>query len=725
MEPNTNTPLVIKNKVNKIANEYSDKEYLQNYQFIIREYLAKPDAIGRGLLLFHSPGFGKSITTASIAEYNRVHEPKRKIIVLLSKSLQDNFKGNIRKYMNSNKEISHIKSYNQIDDIIDKKYNFVSLNASNMYTQITTLDKSEEEKQYEKSLEKLNEYIGGSRGVLENSILIIDEVHNLCSGIKNGSKNAVQLYNTIMQTRDIKLLFLTGTPIVNSPFEIVPLFNMLRGYTIFNKVKYTLFPENEDKFNNFFIDRENNTIKNRSIFQNRITGLCSYYGNYYFKDQQVAGFPTEYPLVIEKVHMSETQFINYQEMRSIEEKEESSKYNSKQSIESFIDKDKSKSISSYRIRSRQVSNYSVPPYAIREYMENNKRVVKRSIHSIKGIDLKNLDKFSPKFKKIIGNIKKYPDQLAVIYSEFVDTGINLMGLVLKEVEGYIYWRDSPKNISLGEETGAEFDLNSEFSKQNTGKKGDKKVKSLGKKIKTYAIISGSVPFSERESILKVFNSNENVDGSLISVLMISKSGSEGLTLKNVRSLHIMEPFWNYARIEQVIARGSRYMSHSFLPKNQQDITPYLYVSTYPKDFKQVKNGNERTTDEELLHNSLRGKVLRDRFELSIIESSIDCNYHKLNLKTGVDCHLCLPDNKKLYNHDINADILNNPCLPLVATEKDLKKITVDSSDYYYDFDKKLNKLLGIYRYDNDIDNYIQLEKNNPVYSQIIMKVLKL
>ena len=33
-----------------------------------------------------------------------------------------------------------------------------------------------------------------------------------------------------MGTKNIKLLFLTGTPIVNGPFDIVPLFNMLKGF---------------------------------------------------------------------------------------------------------------------------------------------------------------------------------------------------------------------------------------------------------------------------------------------------------------------------------------------------------------------------------------------------------------------------------------------------------------------------------------------------------------
>ena len=54
----------------------------------------------------------------------------------------------------------------------------------------------------------------------------------------------------IMKTKNIKIIFLTGTPIVNSPFEIVPCFNMLMGQ-INGK---SFFPEIEEDFNNWFIN---------------------------------------------------------------------------------------------------------------------------------------------------------------------------------------------------------------------------------------------------------------------------------------------------------------------------------------------------------------------------------------------------------------------------------------------------------------------------------------
>lgn len=134
---NTKLTLEVKNEIAKIADTYKDDNYLQRFQYIVKEYMVKSDI--RGLLIYHGVGSGKSITAASIAETYRRIDPQRKIVILLSKSLQANFKGNIRKYMFNDKETHGHKSKDSINNIIESKYKFISLNASNMYKQITYL----------------------------------------------------------------------------------------------------------------------------------------------------------------------------------------------------------------------------------------------------------------------------------------------------------------------------------------------------------------------------------------------------------------------------------------------------------------------------------------------------------------------------------------------------------------------------------------------------------
>jgi hypothetical protein len=729
--PTTNFTLEVKNTVENIANTYVDSEYLEKFQYVAKEYMVNGSS--RGLLLFSTVGSGKSITAASISEFYRKEDPSRKIIILLAKSLQNNFKGNLRKYMFNNKNSRESRSKDHINEVIEDKYKFVSLNAGNMYNQILNVNKTDTELEYDaimkydKYLGKLTDHLeevnGGSRGILENTLLIIDEVHNFAISIKNGSKNAINLYNTIMKTKNIKLLFLSGTPIVNNPFELVPLFNMLKGFLHIGKVKYTLFPEDYEGFSNFFIDKETNSIKNKSVFQNRIVGLVSYYGDYYFQDKRREGFPDEKPLIIKNIPMGAYQFAKYQEARNLEEKEMSGKFKKASSFDGFAVKDGSDSSpSTYRIRSRQISNYLIPKYAIKEVNVENKIVTKKLIHDIKPEDLRDLNVHSPKFKEIIKTIKEYPNQLSYVYTEFVNgEGANLFALVLEEVENYVYWHKSKNYIQ--DETDA-FDL--EFDKgtgpERTESKVDKKSQNKNKQ-KTYALITGNVPFTERENILKVFNSKKNITGDYISLLIISKSGAEGLTFKNIRSIHIMEPFFNWARPEQVLARGSRLYSHADLPKDQQTVQPYLYISTYPVGYPD-KDKTQLTTDEELLRLSVMGKKLRDQFVLALIESSIDCSSNKVNNK-DLNCYLCRPDNKPLYYADLNKSIMSNNCQHLKESDTstiDAKKITFDGQTYYYTKDG--NKI-KIYIFDDIIGNYTELKKSNSVYADLVVKLLDL
>ena len=65
-------------------------------------------------------------------------------------------------------------------------------------------------------------------------------------------------------------------------------------------------------------------------------------------------------------------------------------------------------------------------------------------------------------------------------------------------------------------------------------------------------------------------------------MIISSAGAEGISLTCVRQVHVLEPFWNYVRIDQVLGRAVRMKSHLDLPKEERNVEQYLYVSTLPK-----------------------------------------------------------------------------------------------------------------------------------------------
>lgn len=772
---NTNTPLQIKNSINNIYNTYDEKkEFLQYYQYAIRNYLIESDS--RGLLIYHDPGYGKSILAASLADFYRKHDPKRQIIILLSKSLQSNLENNIKKYMRGNPDNEGFeKSDKFIDNIIANKYKFVSLNASNMYEQISNIKISESEKEFDKKLASFNKEIGvdddnkmlkGSKNFLENSLIIIDEFHNLANSITNKSKNAINLYNALMRTKNIKMIFLTGTPLTNNPFECVPTFNLLRGYittdgksatNVSGSNRHTLFPENPKDFQNFFIKKNANktlSINNKAIFQNRITGLVSYYGNFYFDKKSMEGFPQELPLKIERVYMSTFQFTRYMETRDIEKAEDANKFKkASQTNNGFVISDDSgKSSSSYRIRSRQVSNYYIPEYALT--FRNARTSVDKHISKIKIDDLKNLDKYSPKFKCIIQNIDKFPNQLGIVYSEFVNgEGLFLFGRVLENAYNYKYWSTSKKFKRMQESETNEFDI-------DLGDNATSIIGGIDKQSheKTYAIISGEISFLERQEILKIFNSRENINGNLISLLLLSKTGAEGLNLKNVRHIHICEPFWNYTRIEQVIARAVRMNAHSMLDKKLQTVQPFIYISIPPKGYKPIGKP-EKTTDEELLHSALINKKLIDEFNLAIIESSIDCSLHYTKLESSIKknfkCHLCSPTGVPLYSSDLYTDIKYDPCKELkqydmnktksstkdtkmekdeeskvfkeikvqIGENNDIENATSEETFYYYQ-DVNDPRNIKIFKFDENLNGYVPMKQSYPFYSNIIRKILK-
>ena len=59
--------------------------------------------------------------------------------------------------------------------------------------------------------------------------------------------------------------------------------------------------------------------------------------------------------------------------------------------------------------------------------------------------------------------------------------------------------------------------------------------------------------------------NGNIEGHKIKVVLISKAGSEGIDLKFIRQVHILDPWYNMNRPEQTIGRAVRNFSHKDLP----------------------------------------------------------------------------------------------------------------------------------------------------------------
>ena len=72
---------------------------------------------------------------------------------------------------------------------------------------------------------------------------------------------------------------------------------------------------------------------------------------------------------------------------------------------------------------------------------------------------------------------------------------------------------------------------------------------------------------------------ENKDGKHIKFVLGSKVMNEGVSLSNVGEVHILDVYFNFGRVDQVVGRGIRWCSH-YQQMNENNIYPYVNVYKY-------------------------------------------------------------------------------------------------------------------------------------------------
>ena len=156
-------------------------------------------------------------------------------------------------------------------------------------------------------------------------------------------------------------------------------------------------------------------------------------------------------------------------------------------------------------------------------------------------------------------------------------------------------------------------------------------------------------------------------GEIVKILMITSSGSEGITLQNTRFVHIIEPYWHPVRTDQVIGRARRICSHKNLAEEFRTVDVFVYLMTFtekqlngdpsaeiesersPIVSNELKNSKADkskidkitsfTSDETLYEISSIKKTTADSILKAIKESAIDCQIHaQSNQKEGLVCY---------------------------------------------------------------------------------------
>lgn len=661
---NTNFPAELAEILKKVPKKNDDGFYY--HQRVTYVYAMK--ATDRGMMISYEPGYGKSRIAAAWAEMGL--EQGWEPVILATKTLHDNFRKGLFEYRKT------LPKFQKEDDVlvkadINRMYEFISSNASNMADQVERTVQNKE----------LDDKLGTMMGTiqsLEGKMIVIDEAHNLFNAITNGSKNALRLYNMIMKTKKIKLIFLTATPIINEPFELVPCMNMLEG-TIQGQ---TLFPEDWSEFYKYFVDMEHLKIKNKDKFQNRILGKVSYYGSIYEGSPKSQtgrkdvisrkDFPDELHTIVESVPMSREQFAQYIIAEDTEKRQSSKVYGMKAKVP--LQKPGIISSSTYRVETRQISNYAFPKYVPKKAPPQTKASL------IKEEDIRKLKEFSPKLDLVKTNVKKYKKN--IIYSQFLNGTLRVLQRNM-ETDGWTKWDGIKKG-----------------------------------KGRCYSEISGDIPEEERTAILKVFNDKNNMYGELINDLFITAAGSEGLDTKDVDAVHQLEPYWNPSRDVQVRARAIRLKSHERRPAKDRIVQPYLYLSVPPVGSDRV----ELTTDQQLHTKSENASKLNQSFFYALVEASIDCIVHSNEVrdfdKKDLKCVMCQPTGKKLHGKFNEDMILSSPCKPYKEETVKVKSIKIGDEKYFYNLDDGLE----VYKYDPNLDVYSPIDESSDEYRIISDKI---
>jgi superfamily II DNA or RNA helicase len=642
-----------------------------------------------------------TMTSVSIAEFFK--NTGKDILVLSSKSLQINYRKEIHNFRKIQSENGETDGENREEGNADslENYKFITSNARNMIDKITQSNSKNSEKEgVQNKLEDMLSEI--NKQSLDNKIIIIDEAHNLFNSISNGSEIANAFYDMVLNAKNIKLILMTGTPVINDPFELAICYNMLVGVMGEKKKKerFTLLPEYYSDFSKYFIAPSRSGILNEDKFKNRIFGLTSYYGDFYTSASAMSitedlkqtavkeNYPDRLPVKFEITPMSEIQSTHYLKSRDIEKMENYKAY----SGAGISSNDKGKSSTSYRIKSRQISNIFIENNTW-DHLQSNMEISKYSTKIQKMVDnIKEEVGDGIEGNKGIGNI--------LVYSTFLEYGVEAVSKVLDIVGFELY----------------------------TGSKDETSEESRKKK---YAIFSGKQTEEEKTDILKVFNSNDNIEGNLIKILMITKSGTEGLDLKNVRYIHIMEPYWNYSLLQQVIARGVRYKSHTMLEEKYRNVQVFIYLSDYNKgDLDEIKTKLaekkktakvskqdliiEKTTDIHMLTNAVRSQELIYKFLKAIASTSIECRFFN-EKELNYDCYGCKPTGERLYIEDFYTDMkTKNNCIKVKKVKT--REIIIDSEKYYYSTGNT-NSNISIYKEikslsNNDKGSFIEIHDDD-------------
>ena len=179
--------------------------------------------------------------------------------------------------------------------------------------------------------------------------------------------------------------------------------------------------------------------------------------------------------------------------------------------------------------------------------------------------------YSSKIKNICENIYK-SDGIILIYSFYIEGGVIPMTLALESM-GFTRYGNKAKSLFNSPPDGVR-QIDGITSRKRTEMNQNETFFPA-----KYVVISGEAALSpDNIGDVKAASNEANFDGRFVKVIIISKSGTEGLDFKNIRQTHILEPWYNINLVEQTIGRAVRNCSHKNLEFEKRNVQIFLHGS---------------------------------------------------------------------------------------------------------------------------------------------------
>lgn len=508
---------------------------------------------------------------------------------------------------------------------------------------------------------------------LDNSLLIIDEAHNI-----SGNEDVDAVKHLVDVSKNLTVIMLSATPMKNKASDIIDLLMVLVEKK--KRIKKELIFKESELMDDF-------TEKGEEIFKKLIKGRISY-----LKSNDPLVYPGRKDMgeLIDGLIFTKVIKCNLSPFHIIPKSDDILVSYSK-AMTNFaypgIDNNEIKPFYSRGLDGIQRSINDVKlnkPLIIELFktMFNDKSIddsfIDATNTSLMGnmYNEKYLHMFSSKYLNALKNINN-ARTTCLVYTNYVVVGVDTFKQVLLS-NGYVEY----PNTHVKSDTrcyACDDRYTTHFNKDHEFKPASFLI------VKATSTNDGEdiVPEKLYNDIKNIYNNENNRDGKYIKILVGSKVVNEGIDMRNVGEIHILDAHWNLGRDDQVVGRGIRYCSHYDTIK-KTGIMPMVKIYRYasPEDIEMYKQAEQKY-------------LFVKRVEHIVKRNAIDCPYNYMRNKIS-NCNKC---------RNYRSDDKTLPLCPRTCEFEDCNYTCDDHNLNKLFFDANKYKTLSIDELDSSTYSY--------------------